>query len=382
MMKRIIAVCMCIVLATSMIFISSASSLNEAQQELKQTQKEINAVKNKKKQERQNLLNNEQVRNEIIADLEKKGHERSQIEAKIKEIESAINSLNEAIRLAEEEYANQLKLFQERLVTLYINSKTKAEASVLLQCEDFEEMFKKKQMMNLISQFDQGLMAEIEAKQAEINQLKDLKFQEEDTAQRQLEQMLSQIDELEVSRATTDSKIQKSKEYLSELERAEDALEADSKELEKLINRLASSGAYTGGVMQWPLPGYYRISSYFGMRMHPILKYNKMHGGIDIGAPSGTPIHAAASGKVICAAWRSGGSGNTVIIDHGGGITTLYFHIVNGGFLVKEGQIVSAGDVIAKVGSTGLSTGPHLHFEVRKNGVRQDPLNYVTNQKK
>ena len=135
MMKRIIAVCMCIVLATSMIFISSASSLNEAQQELKQTQKEINAVKNKKKQERQNLLNNEQVRNEIIADLEKKGHERSQIEAKIKEIESAINSLNEAIRLAEEEYANQLKLFQERLVTLYINSKTKAEASVLLQCE-------------------------------------------------------------------------------------------------------------------------------------------------------------------------------------------------------------------------------------------------------
>ena len=136
--------------------------------------------------------------------------------------------------------------------------------------------------MNLISQFDQGLMAEIEAKQAEINQLKDLKFQEEDTAQRQLEQMLSQIDELEVSRATADSKIQKSKEYLSELERAEDALEADSKELEKLINRLASSGAYTGGVMQWPLPGYYRISSYFGMRMHPILKYNKMHGGIDM----------------------------------------------------------------------------------------------------
>ena len=122
------------------------------------------------------------------------------------------------------------------------------------------------------------------------------------------------------------------------------------------------------------LAGYYKISSYFGMRMHPILKYNKMHGAL-IGAPKGTPIHACGQRKVICAAWRSGGSGNTVIIDHGGGITTLYFHIMNGGILVKEGQTVVAGDVIAKVGSTGLSTSPHMHFEVRKNGVRQDPLN-------
>lgn len=382
MMKRILAVCVCIVLATSMIFVSSATSLNDAQKELNQTQKEINAVKNQKNKERKNLLNNEQVRNEIIEDLEKKGHERNEIEAKILEIESAISSLNEAIRLAEEEYADQLKLFQERLVSLYINSKTKAEASILLQCENFEEMFKRKQMMNLLSQFDQGLLDDIDAKQAEINQLKELKYQEEENAQLQLEQMLSQIDELEVSRAAADSKVQESQQYLTQLEKNEDALEADSKELEKLINRLSSSAAYSGGIMKWPLPGHYRISSYFGMRLHPILKYNKMHGGIDIGAPSSTPIHAAGSGKVICASWRSGGSGNTVIIDHGGGITTLYLHIIKNGFMVKEGQIVAAGDVIAKVGSTGLSTGPHLHFEVRKNGVRQNPLDYVTNQKK
>lgn len=382
MMKRILAICLAIILATCMVFVSSASSLNDAQSELKQTQKEINALRNKKKQERQTLLNNEKVRNEIIDNLQQKGLARSEIEAKIAEIESAINSLNEAIRLAEGEYADQLELFQTRLVSLYINSKTKAEASVLLQCEDFEQMFKKKQMMNLVSQFDQGLLNDIEEKQKEINQLKALKHQEEDTAQQQLEQMLTSINELEVSRASVDSKVKENEQFLKQLDKAEDELEAESKELEKLIKRLSTSGAYTGGVMQWPLPGYYKISSYFGMRMHPILKYNKMHGGIDIGAPNYTPIHAAASGKVICAAWRSGGSGNTVIIDHGGGITTLYFHIIKGGILVKEGQIVSAGDVIAKVGSTGLSTGPHLHFEVRKNGVRQDPLGYVTSQKK
>ncbi|NLL67417.1 MAG: peptidoglycan DD-metalloendopeptidase family protein [Clostridiaceae bacterium] len=381
MIKRISAVLMSFVLIATLAFTSSANSIDEAKKELQQTQKEINSIKNKQKQEKQNLINNKQYRENIIADLEKKGHERSEIESRIKEIESAIASLDEAIRLAEEEYAAELKLFQERLVTLYINSKTNAEANLLLQCDNFEEMFKKSHILKMVSQFDQDLLKSIEDKQEEISILKDLKQQEEDNAQEQLESMLGEIAKLEVSRSAVEKEVKKTQQTLAELEKAEDELEADSKELEKLIRKLSSSGAYSGGIMQWPLPGYYRISSYFGMRMHPILKYNKMHGGIDIGAPSGTPIHAAASGKVICAAWRSGGSGNTVIIDHGGGITTLYFHIKNGGILVKEGQKVAAGDVIAKVGSTGLSTGPHLHFEVRKNGTRQNPLDYVTNKK-
>jgi murein DD-endopeptidase MepM/ murein hydrolase activator NlpD len=90
--------------------------------------------------------------------------------------------------------------------------------------------------------------------------------------------------------------------------------------------------------MIWPIPGYTRISSYFGNRLHPILKEYRFHSGIDIGAPEGTYIHAAASGKVIWTGWDSGGGGNTIIIDHGGGITTLYLHIMDGGLLVKEGQ--------------------------------------------
>ncbi|HHU89975.1 MAG TPA: peptidoglycan DD-metalloendopeptidase family protein [Clostridiaceae bacterium] len=381
MIKRISAIMMSLFLIAIMVSTSSANSVQDVQKELQQTKKEINEIKNRQKKERQNLLNNQQYRENLIADLERKGHERSKIEEKIKEIESAIASLDEAIRLSEEEYAAELKLFQKRLVTLYINSRTKAETNLLLNCDNFEEMFKKSHMLKMVSQFDQDLLKSLEDRKNEITELKALKQKEEDAAQQQLEAMLIDINNLEVSRSLADKEVQRTQQKLKELEKAEDQLEADSKELEKLIRRLSSSGAYTGGVMQWPLPGYYKISSYFGMRMHPILKYNKMHGGIDIGAPSGTPIHAAASGKVICAAWRSGGSGNTVIIDHGGGITTLYFHIRNGGILVKEGQVVTAGDVIAKVGSTGLSTGPHLHFEVRKNGVRQDPLNYVKAKK-
>jgi murein DD-endopeptidase MepM/ murein hydrolase activator NlpD len=381
MMKRAFALLICFVMVLAMASTSSAGSIDDARKELQKTQKEINAIKNQQKKEKQNLINNKQYREKLIADLEKKGHERSEIEERIKEIESAIASLDEAIRLTEEEYAAELKLFQERLVTLYINSKTNAEANLLIQCEDFEEMFKKSHMLKMVSQFDQDLLKSLEDKQKEISDLKALKQQEEDNAQEQLEAMLVAIADLEVSRSAADKEVQKTQQSIKALEKAEDELEADSKELEKLIRNLSSSGAYTGGVMKWPLPGYYKIGSPFGYRIHPILKYNKFHGGIDIGAPSGTPIHAAASGKVICAAWRSGGSGNTIIIDHGGGITTLYFHIKNGGILVKEGQTVVAGDVIAKVGSTGLSTGPHLHFEVRKNGVRQNPVNYVTGKK-
>lgn len=383
MIKRIAATVMSIILCAVMVFTSSAGtgSIDEAQKELKQTQAEMNAIKKKKEEAKKTLLNDQKKREQIIAELQEKGHAKEEIEAKIKEIESAIATLEEAIRMAEEEYDAQLKLFQDRMVAMYINARTKADVSLLMQSESFEDMFKRNQMLKLIAKFDQDMIASLEKKQAEINELKQIKQNEEDNAQEQLEAMLDEIAKLESSRSAAEDRVKKSQMSIKELEKAEDELEKQSKELEKLIRKLQSSGQYTGGVMQWPLPGYYKISSYFGMRFHPILKYNKMHGGIDIPAPSGTPIHAAATGKVICAGWLDGGSGYTVIIDHGGGITTLYFHIKKGGILVKEGQKVVAGDVIAKVGSTGLSTGPHLHFEVRKDGVRQDPLKYVTGKK-
>ncbi|MGI6623021.1 MAG: peptidoglycan DD-metalloendopeptidase family protein [Clostridiaceae bacterium] len=381
MIKRIAATVLSLILIVVVAVTSSASSVDDAKKELNQTKAEMNAIKKKQDEAKKTLLNDKKKRDQIIAELQEKGHEKEEIEAKIKEIESAIASLEEAIRLAEEEYDAQLKLFQERMVAMYINARTKADVSLLMQSESFEDMFKRNQMLNLIAKFDQDMIASLERKQAEIDELKRIKENEEETAKEQLEVSLSQIEELNNSRAAVEDRLQKTQMSVKQLEKAIDQLEKQSKDLEKWIQKQQSAAKYSGGPMQWPLPGYYRISSGFGMRFHPILKYNKMHGGIDIPAPSNTPIHAAATGTVICAGWLSGGSGNTVIIDHGGGITTLYFHIKSGGILVKEKQKVLAGDVIAKVGSTGLSTGPHLHFEVRKNGVRQDPINYVTNKK-
>ncbi len=117
-----------------------------------------------------------------------------------------------------------------------------------------------------------------------------------------------------------------------------------------------------------------QITSPFGYRVHPILGTRRLHTGIDMSAGSGTPIRAAASGRVILAAYY-GGYGNAVIIDHGGGISTLYAH--QSRIAVSKGSQVGAGDTVGYVGSTGFSTGPHLHFEVRQNGTPVNPVSYL-----
>ena len=124
--------------------------------------------------------------------------------------------------------------------------------------------------------------------------------------------------------------------------------------------------------MIWPLKG--RISSLFGWRNHPILHEKRFHSGIDIAVPSKTSVKAVDGGKVLISGWN-GGYGYYIAIDHGNGISTAYAH--NSRLLVKEGELVYQGQEIAKSGSTGLSTGPHLHFEVRENGKPANPLKYL-----
>jgi murein DD-endopeptidase MepM/ murein hydrolase activator NlpD len=155
----------------------------------------------------------------------------------------------------------------------------------------------------------------------------------------------------------------------------EEELEATSRELVSIIAQLEAEQKGTGGgtgTFIWPTAG--PITSYYGLRLHPILGTYRMHYGLDIGAPYGQSIYAADSGVVIFANWM-GGYGLTLIIDHGDGLSTLYAHTSD--ILVNVGDAVNQGQVVAKVGSTGYSTGPHLHFEVRVNGEPQNPLNYL-----
>lgn len=151
-------------------------------------------------------------------------------------------------------------------------------------------------------------------------------------------------------------------------DRAAAAIEAE------LRRRASQGGGHYNGSMTWPTPASGRVTSPFGSRFHPVLGYRRMHSGIDIGAPYGSTIVAAGSGTVIFSGVR-GGYGSTIMIDHGDGVVTLYGH--QSRLSVSEGERVSAGQKIGEVGSSGLSTGPHLHFEVRVNGSARDPRGFV-----
>ena len=194
--------------------------------------------------------------------------------------------------------------------------------------------------------------------------------------------------EYEAEKADLEAKIAEANDMIAQLEEEinsnydlylevlaqEEALESDIQsmiaemERQEAANSITSTGTYI-----WPLPGYSPGSAY-GWRMHPIYHEMRFHAGEDIGAPSGTPILAADSGMATVIADNGNGYGNYIMINHGGGRVTLYAHI--SAFAISNGATVSQGQVIGYVGSTGNSTGPHLHFEVRVNGATTDPKSY------
>ena len=139
--------------------------------------------------------------------------------------------------------------------------------------------------------------------------------------------------------------------------------------------KLAQARSYDGGAFCWPAPSYTRVSSEYGYRIHPIYGTQKFHNGVDLAAPGGSPILAAYDGVVVAATYNAS-MGNYVMIDHGDGLYTIYMHASS--LLVSAGQSVSRGQKIALVGSTGNSTGNHLHFSVRLNGSYVSPWNYIS----
>lgn len=199
-----------------------------------------------------------------------------------------------------------------------------------------------------------------------------------DTAQAQAQ---NQKQDVEQSRALVEAELINQQALLqtikNEAAHIENEIAAEEAEQERLIELLAAEqrrGGIAPGELFPPLNPT-RIVSAYGPRLHPILGYTRIHAGLDLDGDNGQEIFAAASGTVIYSGYR-GGYGNTVIIDHGGGMATLYAH--QSSLVASRGDEVSLGDLIGYVGSTGLSTGPHLHFEVRINGAHTDPAPYFT----
>lgn len=347
-----------------------ADNLQDVKNEKSTIDSRINKLNQAKKEELQKKTQLENEKRELTKKQTEENKVYNELVREIDELMAAIDELDKSLAEAEANYNRQKELLKTRLRVMYESSNT-TFFDLLAQSESIIDFLDNMQYMSLISQNDQMIVEE-------LNQAKlDVEFKKKRHEEQKLELQLladekrERLNTLKNSRAEVDQELQRTAAQLKKLEKEEDALIAESNRLNSVIKNLSTKKKYTGGSMVWPCPNNYSVSSSFGMRKHPILRKIKMHTGIDISAKSGNAIVAANSGTVIISGWQNG-YGNTIVIDHGGGITTLYAHCSK--LLAKKGKEVKAGDNIAKVGSTGLSTGPHLHFEVRKDGKPVNPL--------
>jgi murein DD-endopeptidase MepM/ murein hydrolase activator NlpD len=284
-----------------------------------------------------------------------------------------VQALGELSEL-EEDIASQNEGLNARLRTMYKNGEV-GILTVLLGSLDMSDFMTNLDMVQRIYDNDTEILASLENQYTKvIDQKIELQTLKENLLSQQTEESTRQ-ESLKISKGTVQSKKSEVDADNAVLTHQIDSLNAEANALTAKILGLQGDGNYIGGIMCWPSESSTRISSPFGNRLHPILRIYKLHTGIDIAARSGTNILAANAGTVISAGWNNG-YGYMVMVDHGGGIVTLYAH--SSKLLVRKGNVVARGQAIAKVGSTGMSTGPHLHFEVRVNGIYKNPLDYVS----
>ena len=357
-----------------------ASAATEAELRKKQAtlEKEQASIKSKiSKLEESQADAQEQVTalNELITNLEAQISTANQ---KIAVQEAEIADIQKEIDAKEAEIQASYEKFKQRVRSMYISGDITGGLELLLSTDDFDDYLSTSTYIQIMSEHDDAIVsaltedkegfqnqkAVVEEKKAEIEDEKaelSAKKEELDEKKAEADSLLSQIAADKAVLQEEQIKIDK------EMASARAALDA-------IINAAAANSAdsdYVGGTWRWPAPGYGRVSSKFGWRSWS----NSYHKGIDIAAPTGANIIASNAGTVVTSSYNAGGYGNYVIIDHGGGYLTVYGHLSRRS--VSVGQKVNRGQVIGLCGSTGRSTGPHLHFEIRVNGVAQNPLNYL-----
>ena len=261
--------------------------------------------------------------------------------------------------------------------------------AVLLQSRNLSDFLDRRRQLKLVYQNDQQVLAKLTAEAKRINKQKIAIEQQKNEIDLIRQQLLAQRSDYQGQAQSQEQLIGRLNSDRLALEAAQTQLEKDSQSLSLLIQKKvaevraaeeaavktnSSKSVIVHGTGIFAYPSDAPTSSPFGWRMHPILGYRRFHAGLDFAASYGSTIRAADSGRVILAGWY-GGYGNAVIIDHGKGITTLYGHTSE--LFVSEGQTVQRGSAIAAVGSSGLSTGPHLHFEVRRDGTPVDPMGFL-----
>ena len=355
---------------------TDAKSLKQQQEELQNQIDEANGELENVQNELSENLQQVQKLDEKIASSQT---ELDELNAKITELQTSIDQVGAELQKAEESYNSQKKLLDDRLVEIYEEGEIRY-LDVLLSSKNMSEFLSTYFLVTELVDYDKQLLEDMGEKKHEIELSKEkLDNEQEELATIKANQTKT-AKIVENTKTVRENFIAKLSEEEKQIQSQIDEYNRQFDEVNAEILKLAMDGIdtqYIGGELAWPVPGYTRITSKYGMRTHPITGVYKLHTGVDIGAPMGANFVAANDGIVVKAGYN-GAYGNMVIIDHGGGIQTLYAHgseiTVNVGDTVKRGETV-----VLKVGSTGYSTGAHAHFEVRINGVTTDPLPYITN---
>ena len=320
---------------------------------------------------------------EAINNLDEQiGEYETQIESvsnNINQVEKQIRETETSLKTIQKRYNHQNELLKKRIVYMYETGKEFVlNENQLDVCKSIVDFITRYYLIQEIAQYDRDFLNDIKKEKDEIEKIEEsLK-----TSKGTLKEIKAEQKKLAIS--LENAKVVKSG-YVNNLNEEEIKIqeeisiyqkELDLIELDVLMAALESNGSqYVGGTFAWPAPGYYTITSPYGMRLHPVIKSYRNHSGMDIGAPMGSYAIAANDG-VVTKSMYSNSYGNMIMIDHGGGVTTLYAH--GSELIARVGDKVKRGDAIMKVGSTGWSTGPHLHFEIRINGQTIDPYPYVT----
>ena len=369
----------------------------------------VSSAKSEKNRMENNLQKAEDIKNDLVKDRNEINDAVKELDGQIQDVSTSLDQVTELLeekesqleetsaRLiqARQDAADQYESMKIRIKFMYEKG-TMDFIQILLGAGSFSEMLNKAEYIEQLSAYDRSMLDMYEQTKEEMSVLEsELEVQQEALSQTK-SQVESKKQEIE---GLMSEKTRQLQEYNSEIKNKEEAIqeyEEMIKEQDATIRELEAAAeaarkrqqaalaadsvsgnsaiVYSGGTFAWPAPSYTRISDDYGNRIHPTLGIEKFHNGIDMAAPAGSPILAAADGEVVAAAY-SATMGNYIMIDHGSGIYTIYMHA--SALYVSTGSRVKKGSKIAAVGSTGRSTGAHLHFSVRANGSYVNPWSYL-----
>ncbi|MPM10159.1 hypothetical protein SDC9_56484 [bioreactor metagenome] len=360
------------------------SGLQNNAKSLKDRLSQINDQLSQIKSDKTKALQAKKLLDDQMAAIEE---QISNIEDQIEDYSNLISQEEQKLDDAEAREKAQYELFCKRVRSME-ESGTVSYWSILFSAEDFSDLVDRALMISEVMEYDNSVMDALTATRKEIAETKagleaslaqqEQAKAEQEAAKKELDAKLDEAAELVKQIQDEESDYKSARD---ELAAEEKKIEAEIVRKQKALEAEIASGQISfdpGTGWQWPTPGIYRITSKFGYRTHPVTGEPNYHGGVDIGAPKNTQIHAARGGVVTISTYGSS-YGNYVVIQHDNGYSSLYAHMNSRA--VKEGDIITQGQVIGYVGTTGSSTGYHLHFEIRLSGVRQDPISYYPSLK-